>query len=123
MKHVGLNVAADPLLTAACTGVTGGLVVVSADDPGMASSQNKQDNRHYAEAAGVPMFEPFDSQASYDFTLAAFELSERWRLPVLLRVSTRVCHSKTVVVPREALPPPPSPHYARDVRGRVMIPA
>lgn len=123
MKHVGLNVAADPLFTAAYTGVTGGLVVVSADDPGMASSQNEQDNRHYAEAAGVPMFEPSDSQEAYDFTLAAFELSERWRLPVLLRVTTRVCHSKTVVIPRETLSPPPSPHYERDVRGRVMIPA
>ena len=75
MKHVGLNVAADPLFTAAYTGVTGGLVIVSADDPGMASSQNEQDNRRYAVAAGVPMFEPSDSQEAYDFTLAAFELS------------------------------------------------
>ena len=69
MKHVGLNVAADPLFTAAYTGVTGALVVVSADDPGMASSQNEQDNRRYAVAAGVPMLEPSDSQEAYDFTL------------------------------------------------------
>ena len=95
MKHVGLNVAADPLFTAAYTGVTGGFVLVSADDPGMASSQNEQDNRRYAVAAGVPMLEPSDSQEAYDFTSPAFELSERWRIPVLLRLTTRICHSKT----------------------------
>ena len=78
MKHVGLNVAADPLFTAAYTGVTGALVVVSADDPGMASSQNEQDNRRYAVAAGVPMLEPSDSQEAYDFTRLAIEISERW---------------------------------------------
>ncbi|HOK48094.1 MAG TPA: hypothetical protein PLK67_19255, partial [Bryobacteraceae bacterium] len=82
MKHVGLNVAADPLFTAAYTGVSGALVVVSADDPGMASSQNEQDNRRYAVAAGVPMLEPADSQEAYDFTLQAIEISERWGLPV-----------------------------------------
>ena len=97
MKHVGLNVAADPLFTAAYSGVAGALVVVSADDPGMASSQNEQDNRRYAVAAAVPMFEPADSQEAYDFTLAALELSARWKLPVLLRMTTRVCHSKTLV--------------------------
>lgn len=123
MKHVGLNVAADPLFTAAYTGVSGGMVIVSADDPGMASSQNEQDNRRYAVAAGVPMLEPSSSQEAYDFTLAAFEISERWRLPVLLRVTTRVSHSKTVVVPRDRNGPPPNPHFERDVRGRVMIPA
>src|SRR5208282_4377851 len=80
MKHVGLNVAADPFFTAAYTGVTGALVVVSADDPGMASSQNEQDNRRYAVAAGVPMLEPADSQEAYDFTLAAFDISARWHL-------------------------------------------
>src|SRR5512135_2138954 len=89
MKHVGLNVASDPLFTAAYTGVTGALVVVSADDPGMASSQNEQDNRHYAVAAGLPMLEPSDSQEAYDFTLAAMEISERWQLPVMLRLTTR----------------------------------
>src|SRR5512147_2691267 len=83
MKHVGLNVAADPLFTAAYTGVTGGLVVVSADDPGMASSQNEQDNRRYAVAAGVPMLEPSDSQEAYDFFFRAIEISERWKIPVL----------------------------------------
>ena len=101
MKHVGLNVAADPLFTAAYTGVSGGLVIISADDPGMASSQNEQDNRRYAVAAGVPMLEPADSQEAYDFLFAAFEISERWRLPVILRATTRVCHSYTIVQPRE----------------------
>jgi indolepyruvate ferredoxin oxidoreductase alpha subunit len=123
MKHVGVNVAADPLFTAAYTGVSGALVVVSADDPGMASSQNEQDNRRYAVAAGLPMLEPSDSQDAYDLTLAALELSERWRIPVLLRMTTRVCHSKTVLRRRPSpLPPARPPHFERDIRGRVMIP-
>jgi indolepyruvate ferredoxin oxidoreductase, alpha subunit len=123
MKHVGLNVAADPLFTAAYTGVTGGLVVVSADDPGMASSQNEQDNRRYAVAAGVPMLEPSDSQEAYDFMFRALELSERWGLPVLLRVTTRVCHSKTIVCPRPPNGAVKPATFTRDVRARVMIPA
>ena len=124
MKHVGLNVAADPFFTAAYTGVTGALVVVSADDPGMASSQNEQDNRRYAVAAGVPMLEPADSQEAYDFTLLAIRISERWGIPVLLRLTTRVCHSKTVVRPTGTLAPPKTPvTFVRDIKGRVMIPA
>ena len=124
MKHVGLNVAADPLFTATYTGVTGALVIVSADDPGMASSQNEQDNRRYAVAAGAPMLEPSDSQEAYDFTLLAFQVSERWGIPVLLRMTTRVCHSKTVVRPAASLAPPHAPAtFVRDIKGRVMIPA
>ncbi len=143
MKHVGLNVAADPLFTAAYSGVAGALLVVSADDPGMASSQNEQDNRRYAVAAGVPMFEPADSQEAYDFARAALELSARWRLPVMLRMTTRVCHSKTLVRPAAEKGtgpicrngPPGASHkldlspflppgrFERDIRGRVMIPA
>ncbi len=123
MKHVGLNVAADPLFTVAYTGVRGALVIVSADDPGMASSQNEQDNRHYAQAAGVPMLEPSDSQEAYDFVFAAVDISERWQIPVLLRVTTRVCHSKTIVRPRSANSPQPVPHFVRDIPGHVMIPA
>ena len=123
MKHVGLNVAADPLFTAAYTGVAGALVVISADDPGMASSQNEQDNRHYALAAGLPMLEPSDSQEAYDFTAAAIEISERWHIPVLFRITTRVCHSKTIVRPRKLAPPPAAPNFERDIPGRVMIPA
>ncbi|MCG5500586.1 thiamine pyrophosphate-dependent enzyme [Ectothiorhodospira lacustris] len=123
MKHVGVNVAADPLFTAAYIDLTGGLVLISADDPGMASSQNEQDNRHYARAAIVPMLEPADSQQAYDFTLAAFELSERWRVPVILRMTTRICHAKTEVIPGEPLPSAMEPHFERDIPGRVMIPA
>jgi len=124
MKHVGLNVAADPLFTAAYTGVDGPLVLVSADDPGMASSQNEQDNRRYAVATGIPMVEPSSSQEAYDFALAAFELSARFRLPVILRMTTRVCHSKSVVRRRSSpLPPAPPPRFVRDIRGRVMVPA
>lgn len=122
MKHVGLNVAADPFFSAAHTGVVGALVVVSADDPGMASSQNEQDNRRYAVAAGVPMLEPADSQEAYDFTFAAIELSERWKIPVLLRVTTRVCHTQAAVHPREAVAPP-HPHFEHDLRGRNLIPS
>ena len=122
MKHVGLNVAADPLFTAAYTGVSGALVVVSADDPGMASSQNEQDNRRYAVAAGVPMLEPSDSQEAYDYLFAAIEVSERWKLPVMLRMTTRVCHSKTLVRRRGA-EKGKEPHFERDIKGRVMIPA
>jgi indolepyruvate ferredoxin oxidoreductase alpha subunit len=122
MKHVGMNVAADPLFTAAYTGVEGALVVVSADDPGMASSQNEQDNRHYAMAAGLPMLEPSDSQEAYDLALAAFELSERWQLPVILRMTTRVCHGKSIVTRRAPLAAK-APAFRRDIAGRVMIPA
>lgn len=122
MKHVGLNVAADPLFSAAYTGVVGALVIVSADDPGMASSQNEQDNRRYAVAAGVPMLEPADSQEAYDFTLAAIEISERWKVPVLLRVTTRVCHTQAPVCPGAAISPPAAPHFQHDLRGRNLIP-
>jgi len=124
MKHVGLNVAADPLFTATYTGVSGALLVVSADDPGMASSQNEQDNRRYAVAAGVPMLEPADSQEAYDFTLMALEVSERWGIPVLLRLTTRVCHSKAVVRPAgRSLPSDTPARFVRDMKGRVMVPS
>lgn len=124
MKHVGLNVAADPLFTVSYTGVTGALVIVSADDPGMASSQNEQDNRRFAVAAAVPMFEPADSQECYDFTLLAIEVSERWGVPVLLRMTTRVCHSKTVVeTSGRRIPAVRAAEFVRDIPSRVMIPA
>jgi indolepyruvate ferredoxin oxidoreductase alpha subunit len=122
MKHVGLNVAADALFTVAYTGVSGPLVIVSADDPGMASSQNEQDNRRYAVAAGVPMIEPSDSQDSYDSTRLAIQISRRWQIPVLLRMTSRVCHSKTVVVPGEPCAGA-APHFVHDIPGRVMIPS
>jgi indolepyruvate ferredoxin oxidoreductase alpha subunit len=123
MKHVGVNVAADPLFTAAYTGVSGALVVVSADDPGMASSQNEQDNRRYAVAAGLPCLEPSDAQEAYDLFFRAVEISERWGIPVLFRMTTRVCHSKSLVATRAERETPRAPHFERDVRSRVMIPA
>ncbi len=123
MKHVGVNVAADPLFSATHTGVTGALVLAVADDPGMHSSQNEQDSRRYGEMAGLPMLEPSDSQEAYDFTLYAIEWSERWNLPFMIRLSTRICHSKTLVTPlRDPLTTRP-PSYTRDIPGRVMIPA
>ena len=122
MKHVGVNVAADPLFTSTYTGVSGALVLVSADDPGMASSQNEQDNRRYAVASGIPMLEPADSQEAYDFTFKAYEISERWRIPVMLRVTTRVCHSKALVRPHKEVDARPVAHVEHDLKGRVMIP-
>lgn len=97
MKHVGLNVASDALMTLAYVGVKGGMVIVSADDPSMHSSQNEQDNRHYARLAGVPMFEPANSQEALEMTRAAFALSESYQIPVLLRTTTRVNHSRSIV--------------------------
>ncbi len=97
MKHVGVNVAADPLFTFAYTGVTGGFVLVSADDPGMHSSQNEQDNRNYATAARVLMLEPSNSQEAKDFMKLGLELSEQFDTPVMLRMTTRICHSKSLV--------------------------
>lgn len=97
MKHVGVNVAADPIFTFAYTGVTGGVVIVSADDPGMHSSQNEQDNRNYAAAARLLMLNPSDSQEAKDFTKLGLELSERFDIPVMLHMTTRVCHSKSIV--------------------------
>lgn len=97
MKHVGVNVAADPLYTVAYTGVNGGLVIVSADDPGMHSSQNEQDNRGYGIFAKLPVIEPSDSQEAKDFTALAFDISEEFDTPVMLRVTTRLSHSQTLV--------------------------
>ena len=97
MKHVGLNVAADPLFTAAYTGVNGGLVIVVADDPGMHSSQNEQDSRFYARSAHIPMLEPSDAQEAKDFVKLAYEMSEQFDTPVLLRLTTRVAHSRSLV--------------------------
>jgi indolepyruvate ferredoxin oxidoreductase alpha subunit len=97
MKHVGVNVAADPLFTASYTGVKGGLVLVSADDPSQHSSQNEQDNRNYAKFAKVPLLEPADSQEAKDFVGLACELSERFDTPVILRTTTRISHSKSIV--------------------------
>ncbi len=122
MKHVGLNVAADPFMTLSLTGVNAGLVLVCADDPGMHSSQNEQDNRAYAKFAKVPMLEPSDSQEAYDFLAEAFALSEQFDTPVLLRTATRLSHGRGRVVPRG--PIDVQPHdYARQCDKYVMVPA
>ena len=97
MKHVGMNVAADPMFTAAYTGVNAGLVICVADDQGMHSSQNEQDSRHYARSAKLPMLEPSDSQECKDFVKKAFAFSEKFDTPFLLRLSTRVSHSQSLV--------------------------
>jgi indolepyruvate ferredoxin oxidoreductase alpha subunit len=122
MKHVGVNVAADPLLTASYTGVNAGLVLVSADDPGMHSSQNEQDNRHYARFAKIPMLEPSDSQEAKDFTIRAFDLSEEYDTPVLLRTTTRVNHGKSVVRLAEPRKPVVG-RFEHNPQKYVMIPA
>ncbi len=104
MKHVGLNVAADPLFTLSYTGVNGGMVICVADDPAMHSSQNEQDSRHYALASKVPMLEPSDSAEAYEFARTAFELSEQYDTPVLLRMCTRIAHSQSIVETKEPVP-------------------
>lgn len=122
MKHVGLNVAADPLYTAAYTGVNGGLVIAAADDPGMHSSQNEQDSRHHAIASKVLMLEPSDSSECKEFTKTAFELSERFDVPAIVRLSTRVAHSQSVVelCGREEIP---LKEYKKNPQKYVMMPA
>lgn len=122
MKHVGLNVAADPLFTLSYTGVNAGLVICVADDPGMHSSQNEQDSRHYAIAAKVPMLEPADSAECRDYAALAFELSERFDTPVLLRLCTRVSHSQSIVEPgvRHGFAPR---EYIKNPKKNIMMPA
>ncbi len=122
MKHVGLNVAADPLFTASYTGVNGGLVIAVADDQGMHSSQNEQDSRHYAVSAKVPMLEPSDSAECKEFTKLAFEISEEFDTPVLLRLSTRVSHSQSKVDEAERVEKA-LPEYSRNIQKYVMTPA
>ncbi len=123
MKHVGLNVAMDPLMTFTYVGATGGMVIVSADDPGMHSSQNEQDNRNLAKFARAPLFEPADSQEAYDMTLAAFEVSERFRVPAIIRLTTRTSHSSTLVelgafapARRDLIP------YKKDITRNIPVP-
>ena len=122
MKHVGVNVAADPLFTAAYSGVGGGLVVVAADDPGMYSSQNEQDSRMVARAAMIPVLEPGDSAEAKEYMKVAFELSEKYDTPVMVRSTTRLSHSQGLVeleerTEREKVP------YERNIGKYVMMPA
>ncbi len=122
MKHVGVNVAADPLFTLSYTGVNGGLLLITADDPEMHSSQNEQDNRNYARFAKVPMLEPSDSQECKDFTRLAFEISEQFDTPVMLRTTTRISHSKSVVRLGEPVTGLPSPKLVKNAAKLVMLP-
>ena len=122
MKNVGLNVAADPLFTIAYTGVNAGMVILVADDPGMHSSQNEQDSRHYAIAAKIPMLEPSDSQEALDFTKKAYEISEEFDTPVLIKMCTRVAHSQSIVETGERVEPPMK-EYVKDIAKYVMVPA
>ncbi|BCA78809.1 indolepyruvate ferredoxin oxidoreductase subunit alpha [Desulfuromonas sp. AOP6] len=123
MKHVGVNVAADPLFTLSYIGVRGGLVLACADDPEMHSSQNEQDSRNYAKFAKVPMFEPADSEEARAFTRLAFEVSEQFDTPVMLRSNTRISHGKSVVSPQEPVADLPAPGLRRDPAKMVMLPA
>lgn len=122
MKHVGLNVAADPLFTSSYTGVNGGLVVVVADDPGMHSSQNEQDSRFYARSANLPMLEPANSDETLKFTKLAFEYSEKFDTPVLLKLQTRISHSQGIVETGERTVQSLKP-YEKNINKYVMMPA
>ncbi len=122
MKHVGLNVAADALFTAAYNGVNKGMVLISADDPSMHSSQNEQDNRYYARAAKVAMVEPSDSQECIDFLKEAYEISEKFDMPVIFRTTTRVSHSKSLVTFSERIEQE-VPSYKRNTKKYVCAPA
>ena len=121
MKHVGLNVAADPLFTVSYTGVNAGMVIVVADDAGMHSSQNEQDSRHHAIASKIPMLEPSDSAEAREFTMRAFDLSEQFDTPVILKMCTRVAHSQSIVEPGERITPPVKP-YEKNIANYVMMP-
>jgi indolepyruvate ferredoxin oxidoreductase alpha subunit len=123
MKHVGLNVAADTLMTLAYVGVKAGMVIVSADDPSMFSSQNEQDNRYFARMAGIPMLEPGTPQEAKEMTRAAFALSEELQLPVLLRTTTRVNHTRGAVTLGELAPRPGPGFFTKEPFQKVMVPA
>jgi indolepyruvate ferredoxin oxidoreductase alpha subunit len=122
MKHVGLNVAADPLFTASYTGVNGGMVIAVADDPGMHSSQNEQDSRYYARSAHVLMLEPSDSSECYEFARLAYTLSEKYDTPVIIRLTTRIAHSQSIVEEREA-ESYTLKEYKKNFTKYVMMPA
>lgn len=121
MKHVGMNVCADPLFTISYTGVNGGMVIAVADDPGMHSSQNEQDSRHYAIAAKLPMIEPSDSAEALEYTKLAYELSEKYDTPFIIKMCTRVAHSQSLIEPSERVLPDQIP-YEKNISKYVMMP-
>src|SRR3989337_1244016 len=122
MKHVGLNVASESLFYASYTGINAGLVIITADDPGLHSSQNEQDNRHYARFAKVPMFEPSDSQEAKDFIKLGFEVSEKFDTPVMVRSVTRISHAKGIVQLEEPVVPPVSIEIRKQTEKFTMLP-
>ena len=121
MKHVGMNVAADPLFTIGYTGVSGGMVIGVADDPGMHSSQNEQDSRHYAIASKIPMIEPSDSAEALEYTKLAYDISEEFDTPVIIKMVTRVAHSQSLVETGERAVPEQKP-YEKNIQKYVMMP-
>ncbi len=123
MKHVGLNVAADPFINAAMTGINGGLIVAVADDPSMHSSQNEQDSRFYGKFAMIPVLEPSNQQEAYDMTRTGFELSEKLGTPVLLRITTRLAHSRAGVIPIEIAAPENALALPSDPFQFILLPA
>ena len=123
MKHVGLNVAADPLMTLAYVGVKGGMVILTADDPSMFSSQNEQDNRYYGKLSGLPILEPSSVEEARQMTAEAFDLSERLGEPVILRTTTRVNHSSAFVKLGKLTPRKPKGDFKKDPFNLVTVPA
>ena len=123
MKHVGLNVAMDPLMTFTYVGATGGMVIISADDPGLHSSQNEQDNRNLAKFARAALLEPADSQEAYDMVLEAFEISEKFEVPVIIRLTTRTSHSSSLVELGDFSPKPhPQIPYVKNIKKTIPVP-
>ncbi|MDQ1335054.1 MAG: indolepyruvate ferredoxin oxidoreductase, alpha subunit, partial [Thermodesulfobacteriota bacterium] len=123
MKHVGLNVASDPLMTLAYTGIKGGMVIINADDPSLFSSQNEQDNRYYARLSGLPMLEPTNTQEMKDMTVAAFDLSEELKLPVIIRTTTRLAHIRGPVRLGTLRPVQKKAHFEKKPFHFVTVPA
>ena len=122
MKQVGVNVAADPLFSLVYTGVSAGLVIITADEPGLHSSQNEQDNRFYAKFAQVPMLEPSDAQEAKDMVALAFDISEEYDTPVFVRLTTRICHTKTIVTLGQRTPVPLRP-YVKNTPKNTLVPS
>ena len=122
MKHVGLNVAADPFINSAITGANGGMMVVAADDPSMHSSQNEQDSRFYGKFALVPILEPVDQQEAYDMVHYGFDFSEKYKVPVLMRITTRMAHSRSGVVRRPEIRKQNELRMPSDLRQFVLLP-
>ena len=123
MKHVGLNVCADPFVNSAITGTNGGIVVLVADDPSMHCSQNEQDSRFYGKFAMIPIFEPSNQQEAYDLMSEAFDFSEKVHLPIMMRVTTRMAHSRAVVDVKNTPRDQNEMNYNAEAKDWVLLPA